>query len=528
MGNQPVYPPHPTVEHLTTLFRRVQVGDIVVPAFQRAFVWGAGEMLSLLESVNAGYPIGSLLIWKADEKVLRLNEAKDIPFPVPDFKLPVHYILDGLQRLSTLYGAFHYEPGVHDSNFDIRYDLEAERFVRGGDAIDLRPTIIPMSALFKPKRMIEIQRDLIASQTADDALDRLTDLQARFQEYMIPVVTLGQRDLDEVVSIFERVNSTGTRLSRVDFMRAVTWSKNFDLNDAILNVKSSIEDESFEVDDDTIVKGLGLIFGLDPVPDALTKLRRENPSELKAALPILSGGLREVFRFLRKEVGIYSEQFVPYEGQILVLLSVFLRAEAIDEQVASFLRSWFMKGSFEEALQGRPDHFVANMIWRVLDKIEKRDFSLDSLNFESSKFVRRRMLKGKAFTSAVYVMLARRNPIDLITGQEIFPFQITSGYDPKSIMPIFDVATVEKFSGSRLSVKFPANVVISNASIQHYDTSYLRDWILNLSGSEGGLSMLETHLINEEMCHALRQGDAGRFLELRSSAMFQLANELIY
>ena len=42
MTRSRAFPPQPSVEHLTTIFRRIDSGKIVVPAFQRTFVWELG------------------------------------------------------------------------------------------------------------------------------------------------------------------------------------------------------------------------------------------------------------------------------------------------------------------------------------------------------------------------------------------------------------------------------------------------------------------------------------------------------
>ena len=71
---------------------------------------------------------------------------------------------------------------------------------------------------------------------------------------MVPTVTIFERDVEEVVEIFERINSTGTRLDTVDFLRAVTWSEAFDLNDALSVILDSAEDEGFIIPDETAIK----------------------------------------------------------------------------------------------------------------------------------------------------------------------------------------------------------------------------------------------------------------------------------
>lgn len=67
MGTSPasaarVRAPEPTIAPIASLASRVLTGDIVLPKFQRAFVWAPQQVLYLLDSVRRNYPIGSLLI----------------------------------------------------------------------------------------------------------------------------------------------------------------------------------------------------------------------------------------------------------------------------------------------------------------------------------------------------------------------------------------------------------------------------------------------------------------------------------
>src|ERR1700733_9463637 len=102
------FPPYPSVEHLPTIFRRIESRNLLIPAFQRTFVWKRAQILALFESVYNGFPIGSILLWRVDELILKISDSPEIPFPKGPPKLPANFILDGLQRLSTLYGAFNF------------------------------------------------------------------------------------------------------------------------------------------------------------------------------------------------------------------------------------------------------------------------------------------------------------------------------------------------------------------------------------------------------------------------------------
>ncbi len=87
-------------------------GDYVRPDFQREFVWTADLVRELLWSIFHGYPVGSLLLWRAideDGSDHRFDELHCKPldgFPAGQAPERTHIVLDGQQRLTALYYAF--------------------------------------------------------------------------------------------------------------------------------------------------------------------------------------------------------------------------------------------------------------------------------------------------------------------------------------------------------------------------------------------------------------------------------------
>src|SRR4051812_19055181 len=90
---------------------------------------------------------------------------------------------------------------------------------------------------------------------------------------MIPIVNIKGRETVDVVKVFERINNTGVQLSAVDFMRAVTWSENFDLTEETDKLRAEAESMGFSIPADAIVKILAISQKLDPTPDSMLKLR---------------------------------------------------------------------------------------------------------------------------------------------------------------------------------------------------------------------------------------------------------------
>src|SRR4051794_3213162 len=86
------------------LLERVASGRLRVPVFNRPFVWRPDQMLELFDSIERGYPVGSLLVWQTEETVASLERIGDIAIPDPEQGSSVSFILDGHQRVSTLFG----------------------------------------------------------------------------------------------------------------------------------------------------------------------------------------------------------------------------------------------------------------------------------------------------------------------------------------------------------------------------------------------------------------------------------------
>ena len=98
--------PKPDSKKYTDLISEIQKGQIKIPKFQRDFVWSIEKTSKLLDSILKGYPIGTFILWETNE---RLNDIKnignlDLP-PIPD-DIKVQYVLDGQQRITSLYAAF--------------------------------------------------------------------------------------------------------------------------------------------------------------------------------------------------------------------------------------------------------------------------------------------------------------------------------------------------------------------------------------------------------------------------------------
>src|ERR1700728_2433362 len=94
----------PTKE-LYWLLKQIREREVALPDFQRDFVWEPGATQELIISIASNYPAGSLLAIRNTHSYFAAREFAGAPL-LDSFK-PTYLILDGQQRLTSLYQAFY-------------------------------------------------------------------------------------------------------------------------------------------------------------------------------------------------------------------------------------------------------------------------------------------------------------------------------------------------------------------------------------------------------------------------------------
>ena len=181
-------------------------GDILLPKFQRDFVWEQKQILKLLDSVARGFPIGNVLLWQSRQTLQSENHIADLEIKIPKPDYPVNYLLDGQQRLSTICGAMFWAGDDPKSRWNIAYDLRRQSFFHL-DGLDdpplhqIRVNKMADAALFF-KHVASL--DTLSSSDKGVLKDRAELLFNRFKDYKIAVVTLGDMSIRDVAPIFEK------------------------------------------------------------------------------------------------------------------------------------------------------------------------------------------------------------------------------------------------------------------------------------------------------------------------------------
>src|ERR1051325_4060456 len=109
---------------LKDLLSEIHSRTMTLPDFQRDFVWEPGATQELIVSIANDYPAGSILRVRDAKRVFAAREFEGAP--KLDGRIHTFLVLDGQQRLTSLYQAF-FGVGEH------RYYLNVRKLIEGAD-----------------------------------------------------------------------------------------------------------------------------------------------------------------------------------------------------------------------------------------------------------------------------------------------------------------------------------------------------------------------------------------------------------
>lgn len=459
---------------------KIEDGDIKIPAFQRGYVWDESQVIDLLDSIYKDYPIGSILLWLANKDV-RLRSTRNIAgisLPKRKDEYPVNYVLDGQQRLSSLYAIFkHGHDGVEyetegigipkHSIFDVYFDIEKKRFLHSNDLpkyISHKKNQLSVFDVHKNEAFIKFSHilDHESLLTAISELDKsqrstVIDLQKKFNNYEIPIVTISGRSKQEVGVIFERINNTGTPLTTLDLMIAWTWSDNFNLREEINVVIDDLDDKGFgNVPDKLILQCISSQVSEKVSTEEILKLET---AVVRSRMAKAKKSLDKAIDFLSTHIGIVSSDFLPNNLQVVPIAYFFSRVAMPTPLQINLLTSWFWKNSFADRYRydtARRIYEDIQFIKSIINGDVKSTGSIKSAVTKDS-FIKQPFSKISAFTKAYLLLLAKKEPLNLLTGEKVDVGRALSNYNHKEYHHIFPKAFLKKKGKDKGKINCLAN-----------------------------------------------------------------------
>lgn len=518
----------PEVVFIDELLEEITVGKLRIPKFQRPFVWKPGYMLDLFDSIYKGYPIGSLLLWESTEKIESLEAVG--PLSIPDQKdtLLSTYILDGQQRLATLYGGLRipddYPLSVHlkEWRWWIWFNLKEKTFthVKNGDP---EPGLFPIRALSRTVDFLGQARELEKQYPEEAAtfIDTAEHLAQKIKNYKIAVIRIKEGSLDQSVEIFSRLNTQGQRMSPDQMVSALTYHKISGkklLSDYVDEILSELADYHFgNLSRMIVFRAIMAAANKEIHRSEWEDIAKDlEADKLSQAFQGAKKALQCAARFLYEELDVRGDKWLPYANQILLLSQFFHHCDAPTEQQKQVLTQWFWVYSWSGWLTSVNTTQLNKALKEMRELAENETTKLQVMPLKQimRPFPDRYDTRNSRVRALLIFMFSLK-PLDPETGKPIEIEKIVSEDENSGITQVFP-----KVKNPLLSN--PANRILLN----RIPRKSIKDR-LDLTRQDSQLAVLRSHGISDEAYEFLRRDAAADFINIRMQHLIQLEREFM-
>jgi hypothetical protein len=415
--------PKPDSKKYTDLISEIQKGQIKIPKFQRNFVWSVEKTAKLLDSILKGYPIGTFILWETNE---RLNDIKNIGNlelpPVPD-DVKVQYVLDGQQRITSLYAAYlgaeiQKEGEKKITNYgEIYVNLDGD--VENNDA-QLVVSEKPEEEFITLNEVLNFNENLleIKEKYSDEHFKKIHNYSQTFSTYDFSTIVLRKEDIDSAIEVFTRINTGGQTLTLFEIMSAKTYDeeKDFDMERSFHRLINELSERKYEtISSSVILMILGLVLSKNKECKRKVILQLEKQNIIDIWDDVISA-LKETIDYFRTVYRIPVSSILPYDS-LLVPFSYFFyhQKEKPKGEQQKYLEEFFWRMSLSFRYSSSTESKLAQDIKRI-DKIldgERPNYDEVKVHLTSPKdLIETGFSAGSSYCKAILCLLAYHEPKD--------------------------------------------------------------------------------------------------------------------
>lgn len=378
-------------------------GGFWLPNIQRPFVWSEEQIARLFDSIMREYPISTLLVWKTKEAVKHRkfidNYRRDIKltdFYVPDNTRSKMMVLDGQQRLQSLFIGLRGSYEGHELYFDvlsggaaaapedIRFRFAFKTANPGWPWVRFKDLVFQNNKL--PGEMADALTQSAPQPLSQDAFRTVSrNIERVRQEFVTDDnITFQELDgidnpdayrVDDIVEIFIRANSGGTKLGKSDLLFSLLTSSWDEADGEMEALLEDLNQGSFDFDRDFVLKscltmlGRGARYEVGKFRDGKTK------EEIIAKWDELAEAIRAVRDLLVSKTYIRSDRAMP--SYLALIPLIYYRFHhpakfAANQDMAAYLLRVLVTGVFG----GSPDNLIDKLVRNIQ---EQQDFVLSEI-----------------------------------------------------------------------------------------------------------------------------------------------------
>ena len=469
-------------EALSALLESIKNGKIQLPDFQRGWVWDDEHIRDLLVSISLSYPIGTVMLIETGNPDVKFKPRLVEGLTLSKKPEPERLILDGQQRLTSLFQAL-----VSGEPVSTRYANGKPIFrwyyidiakATDPNCTDTEEAIVAVPGI---KMMIDFSRHVIAdystpereyeqgvfplSQVFDCSNWRMgysefwshdreknqifakfeKEVIERFKQYQVPVIRLHKETpKDAICHVFEKVNTGGVPLTVFELLTATYAAEDFQMRqDWEKRQKQLNKHKVLETIENTdFLQAITLLVTLERRNQAINKANQTGIKLQKP--PIISCQRKEVLRLtlieyknwadrvtkgfeaaarLLHSQKIFTSRDLPYRSQLIPLAAIltWLGSLADNDGLRAKLARWYWCGVFGElyGVSGET-RFATDLLDVLLWLLNQgsEPYTIRTASFSPSRLLRLRNRNSAAY-KGLCALLMRDGCLDFRTGETI-------------------------------------------------------------------------------------------------------------
>lgn len=454
---------------ISELMISINKGAIQLPDFQRGWVWEDGRIKALIASITNNYPVGAAMFLEYGNDNIRFKYRVIEGVTATDV-IPTELILDGQQRLTSIYSSLYSRNAVHtrtdkgkkifryyyidikkacDPNcdrVDAIFSVPETRIITSNFGRDIELDLSDRTKEFENKMFpLNLILDFPEEQNwqneyyafynyNQEIIKEFTEFNKKIimqtLQYKIPVISLGKDTPKEAVcQVFENVNTGGVSLTVFELVTAIFAIDDFELRKDWEERKAKYFDGDLlscitATDFLTACTLLSTYKKGGTVSCKKKDVLNLSLKDYNNFADALSEGFVEAEKILQEE-RVFSNKDLPYSTQLIplaalcTLLSNGNRIKVTN--IKNKIRQWYWCGVFGELYGGANETRYVNDVVGVMNWIENNGNIPKTI--QESYFNPTRLLTLQSRQSAAYkgimALILKNHCKDFISGREM-------------------------------------------------------------------------------------------------------------
>lgn len=414
---------HDTVK-IKDLVDEYRAGRVVIPEFQREYVWKKGRAPRLIDSLYRAFPISSLLLWQSPDDV---RARRNVPHP--SRSPSTNWLIDGQQRLITLSRTMSGDEGI-----EVVFHPERNEFRLANAATRKDRNWVRVADLWDDDVYRQLRRNLDGSRLADKREAKFEAVR-KILQYEVPFVRMVHHSFGDAVEAFKRINTLGVRLKQEDIESAQVAAKHSGfIAEEVAPFLDRLKRQGFRR---LTVMHLFRACAFLARPDGRnrTPLHELEQREVLSAWRKTKRATEQAIGIVRSELGLINMDIL-WSGALLVPLIVLSDTMPARERNARGLVGWLALAALRHRYSGASETALdqdlracraSDPIGALLGNLrqERPDLTADPNDFSGS-------LSDKSGLLAAYVACMHRGVLDFFTGGKVL---LQSNVDRHHILP---------------------------------------------------------------------------------------------